>query len=95
MRENQHFLKSVKDVWSQQRAVNYTKSLIEICGQGRVLIEHHKGVRSYGHMEISINVTYGLVCICGEGLHLRFLSKEKLLITGKIRSITLCEEKEK
>ena len=79
-------------VWNRNCSVSPVRSLIEICGQRRVLIEHHCGVHSYGCCDISVKVSYGLVCISGEALQLRFLSKEKLVITGKIKGITLCEE---
>ena len=80
-------------VWNRNSSLSPIRSLIEICGQSRVLIEHHRGVHSYGRCDISVRVSYGLVCISGESLQLRYLSKEKLVITGKINGITLCGEK--
>ena len=63
--------------------------LIEIIGHNRVLIENHKGVCEYGKRSILIRVFYGQICICGEDLELVSMTKEQLIITGKIGSITL------
>lgn len=63
--------------------------LVEICDQRRVLIENHQGIVGYGCNEILIKVRYGQICICGENLKLAKMSKEKLVITGKISAVNL------
>lgn len=63
--------------------------LIEIIGNQRILIEHHHGVREYGSEKICVNVSYGVIQICGSCLHLRCMTKHKLVISGSIQSITL------
>ena len=63
--------------------------LVEIAGENRVLIEHHRGVREYGHEKICVRVSYGMVQVCGRGLHLRCMTRSQLVICGCIRGITL------
>lgn len=63
--------------------------LIEITGDNRVLIEHHRGVLQYGQEQICIKVKYGAVEITGCKLELCCMTKEQLVITGKIGGIRL------
>ena len=56
----------------RQRKVNIPSMLpiVELVGQGRLLIENHQGVLSYSTEEIKIKVCYGCVIITGEKLQL-------------------------
>lgn len=63
--------------------------LVEIAGQGRVLIENHRGVCCYGREQISIRVKYGQIVVRGCGLELARMTKEQLVITGQIDSVNL------
>ena len=93
MHQNQRLKNLSMSIWNRYNIITPKRPLIEIFDQNRVLIEHHCGVHSYGCFDISVKVSYGLICISGEMLRLRFLSKEKLVITGKIHSVMLSEEK--
>ena len=53
--------------------------IVEIAGDRRVLIENHFGVK----------VKYGLVCVCGCDLELIRMTKEQLIISGRIDAVTL------
>lgn len=64
--------------------------LVEILGEGRVLIENHRGVTEYGTDRISIRVGFGQIIICGCGLELSRMSREQLVILGRIDGVTLC-----
>ena len=64
--------------------------LVEIAGNGRVLIENHKGVNEYGRNMIRIKVKYGSVCVCGQNLELARMNKGQLIISGIIESVHLC-----
>lgn len=64
--------------------------IIELAGDKRVLIEHHKGVIQYGCEKICVKVKFGTVRICGYGLELAQMTKEQLVICGRIDSVTLC-----
>ena len=63
--------------------------VVEILGDRRVLIEHHRGVVAYGCHEIGIRVRYGILVINGTGLCLARMTKDQIVIHGCIESIRL------
>ena len=63
--------------------------LVEITGENRVLIENHRGVREYSRDRIGVNVRYGVLLVCGSCLELRCMTREILVIRGRIDTITL------
>lgn len=63
--------------------------VVEITGDNRVLVEHHRGVREYSRECIGVNVKFGVVQICGRCLQLRCMTKDQLVISGKIDGVTL------
>ena len=66
--------------------------LVEIAGQGRVLIENHRGVCCYGREEIRIRVNYGEITVRGCGLTLSRMSREAVVIKGRIDCVRLHRE---
>lgn len=66
-----------------------TQPIIEVAGDRRVLVENHSGVRAYNSEKILINVRFGMVCVCGCGLELIRMTKEQLVIRGRIDSVSL------
>lgn len=65
------------------------RTLVEIVGKSRVLIEHHKGILSYDVCEIIAGATFGMIKITGESLRLCCMSREQLFISGKIDGVAL------
>lgn len=63
--------------------------LLELAGDRRVLIENHLGVTAYCDTEICVKVKYGQICICGSDLELTCMTKERLIISGRIDGIQL------
>lgn len=63
--------------------------LIEIFGQNRVIIENHNGVVHYEGEEIRIKVRYGQIQIKGSNLQLLKMSRQQLVIRGKVESVNL------
>ena len=63
--------------------------LVEIAGDRRVLIEHHRGVTEYGRCRICVRVKYGAVVILGSCLELSRMTGQQLIITGKIDGVQL------
>lgn len=63
--------------------------IVEIAGDRRVLIENHFGVMGYSTERILVKVKYGCVCVCGCGLELLRMTREQLVIRGRIDSVTL------
>lgn len=69
--------------------------LVEITGENRVLIENHRGVREYSRERIGVNVSYGILQVCGSCLELRCMSRENLVICGRIDGVTLMRRERK
>lgn len=63
--------------------------IAELAGDRRLLIENHLGVTEYAPERIGIRVRYGLLRICGCGMTLQRMTKEELLVKGRIDSIHL------
>ena len=63
--------------------------IVEIAGECRVLIERHGGVTEYSRERISVKVRYGTVTVCGCGLELTRMTKEQLVISGRIDGVQL------
>lgn len=64
-------------------------SVAELAGDRRVLIEGHRGVTEYCRERVTVKVNYGWLCITGCGLELRQMSKQQLVVAGRIDGIHL------
>lgn len=67
--------------------------LMELAGDRRVLIEHHQGVTQYSSGCICVKVKYGLLSVEGCGLELARMSREQLIIRGRIDQVRLIRRK--
>lgn len=63
--------------------------LIEISGCSRVLIENHRGVCEYSRERIGVKVKYGSILVCGSCLELRYMTKQQLIVSGRISGVSL------
>lgn len=63
--------------------------VVELAGNRRVLIERHKGVIEYTREEIRVRVSYGEVCVIGSGMELILMTREQLIISGRIDRIEM------
>ena len=63
--------------------------VVELAGERRVLIERHEGVTEYSREQICVKVKYGQVCVCGGCLELTRMTKEQLVISGRIECVKL------
>lgn len=70
-----------------------SQSVVELLGDGRVLIEHHKGVLEYGPERIGVRVGFGAVCVTGTNLRLGLMTCQKLVILGRIATIEIVRGK--
>ena len=66
---------------------NPRQPLVEVCGNQRVIVEHHRGVMAYGREVIQIRLSGGSIRIQGCGLLLRKMCPQQLAVTGKIAAI--------
>lgn len=65
------------------------RTLAEIYGKDRVLVEQHRGIQSYGTECIRIGATYGVLVVEGEGLRLCCMSRSQLVIRGAILGLRM------
>ena len=84
MDRNNSWIRRMADRSGLDEEVLPTMPLVEIAGDNRVLIEGHKGVTEYSREKICVKVRYGHVSVCGCGLELSRMSREHLVITGRI-----------
>lgn len=63
--------------------------VVELAGENRVLIERHGGVTQYSTQKICVKVRYGQVQVCGCELELTQMTREQLIIYGRIDSVHL------
>ena len=63
--------------------------IVELAGDGRVLVENHRGVTQYSREEICIRVSYGHIRVEGRGLELSRMTREQLVISGRIDGIRI------
>lgn len=63
--------------------------IVELCGEKRVLIENHGGVVGYGSEQIRVAVKFGKLSVLGSGLKICFMSKQQLVISGRIDTIQI------
>lgn len=63
--------------------------LVEIAGYRRVLVEHHMGVTQYSAEAVCLKVKYGGIRIAGCDLVISKMSKQQLVISGIIESVTV------
>ena len=89
MKKGQSFWQQLADAADLPAEDLPGQSIVEISGESRVLIERHRGVSRYSREQIGVKVTYGCVVITGGGLELAWMTKERLVIRGRIDSVTL------
>lgn len=60
------------------------KTLVELYGNERVLIEEHRGILGYGDDAIRVGTSFGALVIEGMELRLCCMSRSQLVIRGRI-----------
>lgn len=63
--------------------------IVELAGDRRVLIENHFGVKEYSRERITVKVKYGFVSVCGCQLELMRMTAERLVICGRIDTVSV------
>ena len=89
MKNRRSILQRLTDSTDLPGAPIPSQPVVEIAGDRRVLIENHFGVKEYGHERICVQVKFGILQICGCGLELSRMTKEQLVISGRIDGIVL------
>ena len=65
------------------------QTIIEIVGACRVLVENHLGVKEYSTRQIGIRTNCGMALITGQCLELARMTREQIVVCGKIEGISL------
>jgi len=65
------------------------ESILELSGDRRILIENYSGIREYSCECVSVHVRYGYIRICGHGLSLSRMTREQLIVRGRIDGIQI------
>ena len=65
------------------------KTLLEVLGKNRLIIEHHRGISCYAPEEIWVKTTFGQLQIRGADLRLCCMSRQQLCILGRIDALEL------
>lgn len=53
----------------------------------RLMVDNHGGILSYSDGQITIKLTRGKLSILGDGLHLSAMTHDRLIISGRIRTL--------
>lgn len=77
------------DRLSLQEEALPAQTVVELLGDRRILIEHHRGITEYSRQRIQARVKYGVLCVCGGDLELCKMTGDQLVIMGRIDSLTL------
>lgn len=65
------------------------RTLVELYGAERLLVERHRGIIGYSGECIRIGATTGTLVVEGEGLRLCCMSRGQLVIRGRICLVRL------
>lgn len=68
------------------------RTLAELYGTERLLVEQHRGIESYGTECIRIAATFGRLVVEGQDLRLCCMSRSQLVIRGRLLSVRAEEE---
>ena len=89
MRNGQRVLECLADSADLSGEPLARGSLVEIAEDRRVLIESHCGITQYSRERICVKVKFGIISVCGRNLELIRMTKEQLIIAGKIEQVEL------
>lgn len=84
-----HWLRRVADHAELTDEILPGQTVVEVIGEGRVLVEGHNGVLEYNDCEIGAKVGYGVIKISGSNLKLTYMNKNKLVVSGTVHCIEL------
>ena len=63
--------------------------IVELVSDSRVLVENHLGITQYSRETLCIKVKFGHIALCGCDLELNQMTRDQLVITGRIDSIAI------
>ena len=88
MRKND-MMQRMTDVAARASEPIMLQPLVELCGEKRLLIEHHMGIEEYSSKTVQVKVKFGSISVNGCNLEINCMTAEQLVITGNIEAISL------
>lgn len=69
------------------------ESIVELGGDRRLLIENHFGITQYSREKICVKVKCGIIAVCGCDLELSQMTRQQLVICGRIDTLSIARRK--
>ena len=95
MQKERRFLERIVDEMDLTGEPIPGQSIVEIAGDSRVLIENHCGITQYDAEKFCVKVRFGHIAVCGCNLELSQMTRDRLVISGKIGGITIHRRRSK
>ena len=61
---------------------------IRMMGNEELVLSNHKGIAEYGKEQVRIKSGLGMVKVAGKGLVIKEISREEIVVAGKIDAVT-------
>lgn len=87
--QSKDWLRRLADVMELEGEAIPLIPIVEIGGDSRVLIERHCGILEYSRERIGVKVRYGTICVLGYGLEITRMTRQQLVISGRIDGVQL------
>lgn len=92
MERQQKLLQQLTDAMDLPGETGAGKTVTELLGNDRLIIEYHKGIIDYSSDRIIVIVSYGNLSIYGSGLELKNMTSRQLIISGQIYRVEIGDE---
>ena len=92
MGRQRKLLQQLTDAMDLPEETYIGKTVTELLGNDRLIIEYHKGIIDYSTEKIIIIVSCGKLAVYGMSLELKIMTSQQLIITGLIQRVELENE---
>jgi len=90
LKKSANWVEKIRQELDKEESSLTGKTLVEILDRERVLIEHHAGVSGYSRDCICVRTDRGQTRVRGQCLEIARMSKEQLVIRGRISGVDFC-----
>lgn len=88
---NNSFNESIAQICGLELATLAGGYKYSVFGQSTAVIEGHKGIANYSEEETAFSLGGKLLKVCGNKLHIKCLSKNFAVVTGKIDKVEVVD----
>lgn len=89
MQRNKQFIQRIADAADLGAEPLPGIPVIEIAGDRRIIVEGHRGVAAYSRTKICVRLSYGCASVCGQDLELNCMTRDQLVISGRIDCVQI------